>query len=508
MRWTTLALATIGLAGVTAAAVAQTVDPSFAVLREGSNYDIEAAPNGDLHMIFRSGPQGGNNTQFRDLYYSKLTAQGGNWSPAALVFEGDVFNVSTDIDTNQPVIGFNPVPGVNDIQAWFSFSGNVRRKNFVDAFAVNSQGDQIGSARMLGTGPWFGGPFSAPVAEIRGVELAIAEDGHVWGCWIWIDTLTDNVALNGVYCSNNGELGGEERASAPPAGEGLALALGPGGMPHVVQTFGAGQNNASWSPRASLNPAKSFGGGIAGPGWEPGNLSFNIPFSAGKVACVDTNDNDKLDCVAVTAVPPSFVFRVTFAFSLDRSSGQVQVVKGAALQQWAVDATQTGLFNSEDIRYARSAEGREAIATAMDGDLQAGLDLAVVMIKPPGVDWPQGPSVDANGDGIHDAMGGTGATLREVYLGTPSPPPFHVFRGTEGRAVLTFPIGETPAVAFSGEDLWVVYHDDVVKNTKAYKISFVPPVPEMSEIGMLVLLAGLSVLLVASGRSRRRHTAP
>jgi hypothetical protein len=462
--------------------LATSVDKIVVLNQEGTNFDIAPSPNGDLHVTCRTGA--GSQTNFKKISYFKYTKASDTWGSSVLVFAGDAFTVSTDIDTNQPAIAWD-APNVG---SWIVFSGNVRRPNQVPAYFVD---DSTSTPSLQGN---LLNPGLDTIQELRAVDVAIAADGTLWGCFNYTN-LQGHPEVNGIYCNNNGTT--VERATGQQsAGEGLSVALGPGGKPHIMTTFGRSGTNAAWSPRDS----------VSGGNWSPGGLQFGgIPGSAGKVSCVNTTDDNKLDCAAVTALTTAG--RATFAYSMDRSSGSAVVVKGSALQTWGVNVS-PGAFNSEGLKYARSAGGKEAISYAMDDDPTGPLDLAVVMVKPPGVDWPQASlgTSDVNADGVHDEMGGTGQTARQVFLGSGNPPLFQVFDGTQGRSVVMFAVGETPAVAFSGEDLWVVFHDIVTKQTKAAKISIGPPVPEISHAGLLVLLAGFSALLLRLGANRGRQS--
>lgn len=464
-----------------AISLATTVDQVVVLDRPGSNFDIDAAPNGNLHVVFRSGGANQTAANWHDIYYVRYTA-GSGWGSSVRVFDGGDRDVSSDIDTNQPAIAWDP----SNMGSWIVFSGNVRFDNQVPAYFVDDatsspslQGNLLGS---LGS-----------IRELRAVDIAIADDGHLWGCFNFTNVV-GSPDINGIYCNNDG--GSVERATdRTSSGEGLSVALGPGGKPHVLTTFGRTGTNAAWSPRDAA----------LGLVWSPGGLQFGgIPLSAGKVSCLDTADNNKLDCAAVTASEQSNQ-RISFLFTLDRGAGPATVVKASAAASWGV-STAPGDWNSENIEYARSAQGKEAIAYAQDADPNGPLDLAIVLVKPAGVDWPQTPFTDAKGDGIHDEIGGIGQTPREYFTG-PNPELFRVFEGQEGRAAIAFVTGETPSVGFSGEDLWVVFLEDDLppRKTKAAKITIGPLVPEVSMIGALLVLVGFSALLAAAGAGRNRR---
>lgn len=467
---------------------ASSIDKVVVLSRQATNFDMDAAPNGDLHVACRAGS--GNPSNFKRITYFKYTKATDSWSNDVLVFQGSTFDVSPDIDTNQPSIAFDPVgpdPGGGlGPGSWITFSGNVRRDNDLPTYYVRN------SDSAVAQGPSLQGNLGL-IREVRAVDITVAPDGHVWGCFNFTSLGDPN--QNGIFCNNNG--GSVERATGKDAaGEGLSVSMGPNGQPHIMTTFGAqggAGRNAAWSPRDGVS-----GGGA----WSPGNLLFGgFPLSAGKVSCVDTTSNQSLDCAAITANPSS-VQRIAFAYSMVRPGNNAAILKASGLANFGI-TVEVGDFNSENIKYARSPQGKEAIAFAMDSDTQGPLDLAIVVVKPEGVDWPQTTFTDANNDSINDELGGTGQSMRQ-YFTTGTPDIGHVFEGSQGRATIAFVTGENPAVGFAGEDLWVVYNEDDIApgKTKAVKITVGQPVPEASVIGLLILLAGFSVLLLGRGSRR------
>src|SRR5687767_594670 len=124
MKWQSL-LAALALGSTVG--VAQTVNPTFVPLRNGTNYDIDVNPaTGDLHMVFRSDNalNQSNNSNMHHIFYHRFTRSAGvsgEWSNAITVFAPADTNaqqeVSADIDTNQPAIAYDPV---NDA-SWITF---------------------------------------------------------------------------------------------------------------------------------------------------------------------------------------------------------------------------------------------------------------------------------------------------------------------------------------------------------------------------------------------------
>src|SRR5690349_16378964 len=103
-------LAALSLAMTSAAWGQAHIDKTLALDHEGSNFDITAAPNGDLHMVYRTGPQGQVNANWHNINYAMYVKATDSWSKSVAVLEPqgvtDQQNVSADIDTNQPAIAF------------------------------------------------------------------------------------------------------------------------------------------------------------------------------------------------------------------------------------------------------------------------------------------------------------------------------------------------------------------------------------------------------------------
>lgn len=415
--------------------------------RQGTNYKLAAAEDGRLYLAFRSGA-GNLNASMTNVYGAAFNPQTRLWSGSILVGT----NCSRDIHNNQPAIARDPAGG-----AWIAYSQDYRMDCSVGGYQMDSNATSVaGPYPFLGTGNWFGAPS---IQEIRNVDVRGAPDGRLWAGWCFFDSALPSA--NGIFLSNNGEAGGEERATAQDStASGFALALGPEGLPHVVTVLATSVSNAAWARRESLNP-------VPAAAWQPDPLFFSLPFTPHLVAAVDTDNNDQLRIAVATAIN-TIQFGMLMA-TVERHDDSAAVTQGSFLQVFA-SSNAADSFDSPNPTYARSPLGHEAVAYSMDGDLSNPMDLAVVMVKPRTVPWPQGAFIDANGDGVHDDMAGPEAVYN-VFSG-PSPPPYHVFQGTEGRFAAMFAYGETPAVGFSGESLWIVFNDDTSNAGRAALVTF------------------------------------
>ncbi len=478
-----------------------TVDKTLDLDRVGVNMSMAAEGNGDLHLVWRAGT--GNNPQgYCEIRYLHYTAADDSWHfPSLLLGEGCGTLVSSNVDVNQPKIAADPTtPG----RAYVTFAGDFTVSTRpvlvqIDA-ATNLQGVVTRSINLGTLG-----------REIKDVAIAVGLDGLVYAAHTFIDVSRGNNQIK-VYraASGSSSFGQAEKASGPPIGNGLAIAVSDDGMAQVVGTFGINRNDGVYSRRE----------GLTAGAWTPGSQTFDIPSSPGKVRLQPWPGSTRLDLYGITALD-GLLGRDLYFSELTTARASVSPT---ILHRYGFDNV-SDKFATQEINVAASAGGRRAVAYGIDSTFDDSLqltDVGIVLTVPAGTEWPTQfedgqdfdglcvcgepgcattppnctpllDSCDLYCDGLNDLIAGEKSLERVKTEGVPFP---YIGVGTDGREAIVFDDAEGLGIAFSGENLWVAYYDATVQKARVSRITFGPVVPGLSWPVLALALALLGGLLV------------
>jgi hypothetical protein len=475
-----LALGSLAAPAATrAAGILRTVDLDV----RGLNMAMASEANGDLHLVWRAGT--GQVSEHCDIRYLHYSAADDEWKLPSLLLASDFSPcergdggqlVNGRTSENQPRVAVDPTtPG----RAFVAFAGSPVQRTRPTLVQVDTAQNPRGMITRTV-------PLGSLIQEIKGVDLDVGPDGRVYVAYIH---LFGDPSRNRIEVYHGASAGGgftlEIATGTRGTGEGISVVVGEDRRPHVAGTH---KRDLTHARRES----------VVGGEWRPAPVLYQVSRGAGvrpamgKLRLFPRAASSRPQVYVIDALPDfvpglgNFFYREILVTQLDdvgTSPLQPTLLHRYVFNNVAGEGGDP--FAGEDLDVAVSPAGSIAVAYGIDGTVKnVRRDLGLVLTTPPQTPWPDSFQ-DDNGDWVDDRL--LGGALDAVTVPERLP---GVFEGELGRSVVAIPSAETPAVAFSGEKLWVAYLDQTVGRARVSEVE-IPAGPQVPELGPLALAAAL-----------------